>query len=319
VNARGSHAAGSAPRAGSTRQRLWLFNLDAELELARAGGPYQTPRRVAKALAPMLERAQALMASGDESLDPLAPRRRAPAPNKAPSGQRPLGCAWCPTPSALERLSRAGAELPASPSLEVLRRVNHRGFAIDLGGGAPGARFVNDEDTLARALAEPWGAWLFKRAYSFAGRGQRRIIGAPSVDDRRWLADSLRLGGFVAEPCLELVREVGIHGLIDPSGRVALGSLCVQETNAYRAWVATRLALPEDLSPQRASQLRERAEGVAEALVTAGYFGPFGIDAYLFRTSSGNIELNPLSELNARYSMGFAIGRPEFPPAADSG
>lgn len=295
------------------RRKLWLFNLDAELELARAGGPYQTPLRVAQALAPMLERAGALMSPGDESLDPLRPPRRAPATPSAGSGQRPLGVAWCPTPSALARLERAGAELPPSPRVEVLRRVNHRRFALDLGGGAPGARFVSDDAELVQALAEPWGAWLFKRAYGFAGRGQRRIIGAPSADDRRWLADSLRLGGFVAEPWLELVREVGIHGLIDASGRLVRGRVCVQETNEYRAWVSTRPATAEDLSPAQAAQLSTRAEGVASALIDAGYFGPFGLDAYFFRTRSGTIELNPLSELNARYSMGFAVGRPEFP------
>jgi len=304
VSARGSHA----------RRRLWLFNLDAELELARARGPYQTPLRVARALAPMLERASTLMAPGDASLDPLAPPRRAPSTPRAASDDHLLGVAWCPTPSALERLARAGAELPPSPSVEVLHRVNHRRFAIDLGGGAPGARFVSDENALAEVLAEPWQAWLFKRAYGFAGRGQRRIIGAPSADDRRWLADSLRLGGFVAEPWLELVREVGIHGLIDANRRFVLGRVCVQETNEYRAWISTRLATAEDLSPAQTSQLLSRAESVAAALIGAGYFGPYGIDAYLFKTPSGAVELNPLSELNARYSMGFAIGRPEFPP-----
>jgi hypothetical protein len=110
-----------------------------------------------------------------------------------------------------------------------------------------------------------------------------------------------------------LVREVGIHGLIDASGRFALGRVCVQETNEYRAWVSTRLAGHEDLSSAQASRLSERAEEVAAALLGAGYFGPFGLDAYLFRTRSGGIELNPLGELNARYSMGFAIGRPELP------
>jgi hypothetical protein len=302
------------PGGSHPRQRLWVFNLDAEIELARTGGPYQTPLRVARALAPMLERAQTLMGPGDQSLDPLAPPRRAPTNQNTASGERLLGCAWCPTPSALERLRRAGAELPPSPSIEVLRRVNHRRFAIELGAGAPGARFVSDENALAEALAEPWTAWLFKRTYGFAGRGQRRILGAPSPDDRRWLSDSLRLGGFVAEPWLELVREVGIHGLIDPHGRFVLGRICVQETNEYRAWISTRLARPDDLSSAQASQLLARAEGVASALIDAGYFGPFGIDAYLFRSGPGTIELNPLSELNARYSMGFAIGRPEFPP-----
>jgi hypothetical protein len=308
----GAANAGSAA-AGARRGRLWLFNLDAEIELARRSRPYQTPLRVARALGAMLERAQVLMAPGDESLDPLAPMGRtkpitAPKDEGRRSGERRLGCAWCPTPSALARLARAGADLPESPSVEVLGRVNHRRFAIELGGGAPGARFVSDDGALVETLAEPRGAWLFKRAYGFAGRGQRRIIGVPTKDDRRWLSDSLRLGGFVAEPWLELEREVGLHGLIDASGSFVLGRICVQETNEFRAWVSTRPALAEDLSSAQAAQLTERAEKVAAALIAAGYFGPFGIDAYLFRTRSGGLQLNPLSELNARYSMGFAVG-----------
>lgn len=301
-------------------ERLWLFNLDAELELARGGGPYQTPLRVARALEPMLARARALMAPGDESLDPLAPPTRAATPASValtPTGERRLGCAWCPTPSALTRLARAGAQLPPAPGLEVLRRVNHRRFALELGGGAPGARFVSGEADLARVLAATSGGWLFKRAHSFAGRGQRRILGPPSRDDLRWLADSLRLGGFVAEPWLELVRELAIHGLIDAGGHVTLGRLCVQETNQHRAWLSTRPARPDDLSSADANRLRERAETVAAALIDAGYFGPFGLDAYLHRTATGRIELNPLSELNARYSMGFPVGHPTFadPPS----
>lgn len=293
---------------GAARRRLWLFNLDAELELARAGGPYQTPLRVARALAPMLDRARALMSPGDVSVDPLAAPPHARSRSESLAREQLLGCAWCPTPSALERLERAGALLPPSPALPVLRRVMHRRFALELGGGAPGARYVSDDAELSRALREPLDAWLFKRAYGFAGRGQRRIIGAPSPDDRRWLADSLRQGGFVAEPWLTLVRELSVHGMIDSSGRFELGRLCVQETNAYRAWVSTRPAHAEDVSSAQAASLMERSAQVATALAGAGYFGPFGIDAYLFRTSSGAVELNSLSELNARYSMGFAVG-----------
>lgn len=307
-----SGADAGSEAAGSRRRRLWLFNLDAELELARGPGPYQTPLRVARALEPMLERARALMSPGDESLHPLEPpgalAQRAAA--AAASGVRLVGCAWCPTPSALARLSRAGAELPRSPDVAVLRRVNHRRFALELGGGAPGARFVSDEAALAQALAEPREGWLFKRAYGFAGRGQRRIVGAPSRDDRRWLSDSLRQGGFVAEPWLELARELAIHGRVDASGRLELGRICVQETDAYRAWRSTRPARPDELSSAQASRLRERAEAAAAALAGAGYFGPFGVDAYLYRARAGALELNPLSELNARFSMGFAVGLP---------
>ena len=47
---------------------------------------------------------------------------------------------------------------------------------------------------------------------------------------------------------------------------------------------------------------------VAGALCAAGYFGPFGLDAYTYRGGDGIVCLQPRSEINARYSMGFALG-----------
>jgi hypothetical protein len=291
------------------RRRLWVFNLDAELELARGpGGPYQSPLGVRRALAPMLAQACRVMSPGDRCLDLELTDPGSPLTPEAGAAERWLGAAWCPTPSAERRLRAAGAEAAPSPGFDVLRRVNHRRFYLELGGGAPGARYLNDDTELSATLAEPAQAWLFKRPFGFAGRGQRRILGEPSADDRRWLSDSLRQGGVVAEPWLELAGEIALHGLLGETTKLALGQVCVQETNAFRAWIGTRLATPADITPVETARLIERAEAVAEALSGAGYFGPFGIDAYFFRTSSGARVLNPLGELNARYSMGFPIG-----------
>jgi len=278
--------------------RLWVFNLDAELELATAG-PYQTPKHVARALEPALVHARRLMSPGDEELGATPPSPGAPR----------IGRAWCPTPSALKRLARAGVEHEPCPGVEILRHVNHRRFAFALGGGAPGSRYLETSDDLAATLREPdVPLWLCKRPFGFAGRGQRRIGRDLSADDRRWLDDSLRQGGVLAEPWLELARELCLHGRIDRAGHVALGRICTQRTDRARCWIATELLPEAELDPSQAWNLRERAHSVAAALFAAGYFGPFNIDAYLWRTPAGEVRLNPLGELNARYSMGFAIG-----------
>ena len=302
----------SAETTSSPPTRLWVLNLDAELELARSGGPYQTSLSVARGIAPALTRAESLLGPEDAILgDDGAIRRPAAAGGGTPPGvTRWLGAAWSPTPSALARLARARAELPPTPGFSVLQRVNHRRFYIELGGGAPGARYVEDEASLELTLGER-RVWLCKRPFGFAGRGQRRIPLAPSADDRRWLADGLRQGGFVAEPWLELRAELALHGVLE-SGRLGLGHVCVQHTDAFRAWVSTRRAREGELSPSHVSALRERAEAVGAALASAGYFGPFGIDAYLYATGSGALALNPLSELNARFSMGYAVGAPRL-------
>jgi hypothetical protein len=302
-------------RAAPPERRLWVFNLDAELELAREGNAYETPLPLRRALATVVPHARRLMSEGDLCFDPdpgappgaLTDARGA---SREPPREALLGAAWCPTPSALRRLARAGARLSPSPGVDVLRRVAHRRFALELGGGAPGARFVSDEAGLNATLSESRGPWLFKRAYGFAGRGQRRINGAPPADDRRWLGDGLRHGGLLAEPWLELTLELSLHGLLDEHGRLALGHVCVQQTDTYRAWLSTRRAEPGELEPAHVSALRASAESVAEALCRAGYFGPFGIDAYLYRSASGALALNALSELNPRYTMGHPIGAP---------
>ena len=54
--------------------------------------------------------------------------------------------------------------------------------------------------------------------------------------------------------------------------------------------------------------MRVERERVASALRQAGYFGPFGIDGYTYRGPGGAVCLQPRSEINARYSMGFAVG-----------
>ena len=53
-------------------------------------------------------------------------------------------------------------------------------------------------------------------------------------------------------------------------------------------------------------------ERVARALASAGYFGPFGIDAHRYELE-GKSGFCALSEINARYTMGFVTGFPRPP------
>jgi len=129
-----------------------------------------------------------------------------------------------------------------------------------------------------------------------------------SADDRRWLADGLRLGGLLGEPWLEIERELCLHGIIDRAGGVRLGCPCAQRVDAWRAWTASEPLAPGELPEAWRRALEGSAERAAEALFRAGYFGPFGIDAYSWRTARGGLELNPLGELNARFTMGFSAG-----------
>ena len=123
-------------------------------------------------------------------------------------------------------------------------------------------------------------------------------------------------GGVQIEPDVTIVAEFAIHGLLGPAGALTLGPVVKQHCDARGAWVSSeRLAVGHAPAHAPAS-LASEAERVAAALSAAGYFGPFGVDAYTYRVRrfanasdmerDGAIALQPRSEINARYTMGFA-------------
>lgn len=282
---------------------VWLLNLDAERELA-AGRPLTPNARLAARMEAVREAARrALFRPGDALL------------GEREAGGR-VGRAWCRTATARRRLEAAGARVEDWPAPETVRRVNDRAFAAALGAGPPGARFVHPAEAgdaeaevmrvLASAPPVGVGAWRVKRAFGVAGRGQRVLApGAPTEAERAWLAAGLRRGGLQLEPELAIRLELVVHGWVAGPGRWKLG---VPREQAVRggAWQAT-VDLGEARLPERwARRLRAGCEEVAEALAAAGYRGPFGLDAYVWE-DGGEGELVALSEINARYTMGWRV------------
>ncbi len=232
-----------------------------------------------------------------------------------------VGRAFCPTPRALRVLRHAGAEPEPHPECEVLLRANSRAFASSLGATLPGAAFVADEGE-ARALlrASPPSAlaeaWRVKRNFGMTGRGQRVLppseLTGPNLD---FLRAGLAEGGVQIEPNVRIVTEFAIHGFLEPGGALTLGPVVKQRCDARGAWVSS-----EQIAPEAApAGLAPEAERVAAALNAAGYFGPFGVDAYTYRVrpgagrseveneGEGTTASQLRSEINARYTMGFAV------------
>ncbi|MEO7327823.1 MAG: hypothetical protein ABI193_04555, partial [Minicystis sp.] len=248
-------------------------------------------------------RVQALLAPGDV----VVPPDGAPLPPG-----RFQGRAWCPTPRALAALARAGAVVPEAPPLAVLQRVNHRRFTAALAPTLPGARFVDalDEALALLASPSPSGTWLLKRAFGFAGRGQRRVVpGALADADHAWLRASFAPGaGLAIEPLVARTLDAGLHGFLTREGALSLGEATTQQVDGRGIWRGTQRAPSGTLLPSEQQALRDAAEESAQALHQAGYFGPFGVDAFRWIDATGEARFNARCEINARYSMGWAIG-----------
>jgi hypothetical protein len=283
--------------AGLTR-RVWILNLDAETELADPSA--HTPSRaVAERSRALHDRLEGLLPPGDEVLSPGA---------REPVDARP-GRAWCPTPRALAALARAGAIPPAAPPLAVLRRVNHRRFCAELGQTLEGARLVGSRVELGETLASRPGPWLLQRPLGFAGRGRLRLAGPPSEAEERWIAASFAAGDVLqVEPYVERLGDHGLHGHLSAAGTLVLGEPTVQRCAPTGAWEGSERAPVGSLDARETDALVAAAEEAAGALREAGYFGPFGIDAFRYRWARGEVRFNPRCEINARYSMGWAVG-----------
>jgi hypothetical protein len=294
----------------------WVLNLDADVELAAiasgaagaraAYAPRRGVREAMRAFAPGL--ARVLL---DPELDLLVDDDSPPGIARGKAGR-----AFCPTPRALRLLRRAGAEPEAHPPCDVLVRVNARAFASSLGTTLPGAAFVRHEAEARAKLATPppperSTAWRIKRNFGMAGRGQRVVDPAgPTEADLAFVRAGLREGGVQIEPDVAIVDEFAIHGVIGQGGDVTLGPTVKQRCDTQGAWVSSELASPEQAPPE----LPREAERVAAALTASRYFGPFGVDAYTYRRHGGDalIALQPRSEINARFTMGFAVSWPRL-------
>jgi len=260
----------------------WVLNLDAEVELA-GGALSAAARRRMEAMQRRFE-----IAAGDLVLDRDADRA---------DGLE--GRCGCPTPSALARLRDAGARVPDAPPVEVLRRVNERGFAHDL-IALPGTARCEDVVAAREAVARP-GRWLLFRALTFAGRGQLPVDSGRWTDAvASWVGAALRIGPVYVLPRVDIALEVSLHGMLRDD--LTLGRPVINEVDGSGQWVAARPATGELSAPERAA-LYAATERAADALRDAGYFGPFGVDA--FRHAGG---FHPLSEINARYTMAWPLG-----------
>jgi hypothetical protein len=149
------------------------------------------------------------------------------------------------------------------------------------------------------------------------GRGQR-VVFPPNVteQDLAFVRAGLTEGGVQIEPNVNIVTEFAIHGWLTPSGTLTLGPVVRQRCDVRGAWVSSERLPPE----QAPADLATEAARVATALSAARYFGPFGVDAYTYRVrgvgratdGESSTALQPRSEINARFTMGFTATSPEL-------
>jgi hypothetical protein len=120
---------------------------------------------------------------------------------------------------------------------------------------------------------------------------------------------SFALGqGLQVEPWCQRTHDFALHGYVFRSGKLLLGQPLAQHTDEQGSWLLSS-ALPEGAltDPERAA-LQHATREAGRALAAAGYFGPYGCDAFRYLDVDGEPAFQPRSEINARFSMGYPRG-----------
>lgn len=218
------------------------------------------------------------------------------------------------------------------PDPDVVRRVHDKAFALRVSrkeGYEPRSlrdlvRIFEPEELLdaQRALAAlrgqvaDWPAWTggrFCLKPRIGGSGRGRVAGRHG-DEPGELARALprlaRQGGALLEPWLARERDLSVQLHVGDDGTLTLLASLEQEVSGsgvyrgHRGRLDHRLRIastrPED------GTLFEPACALARAAWAEGFRGPCSVDAFSFRGEDG-VELRPLVELNARFSVGTVV------------
>ena len=173
---------------------------------------------------------------------------------------------------------------------------------------------------IERLAGAGFGAMVVKAIYGSSGRGQIHCRGGQvRAEQRGRLANMLRQQGqVVVEPWLDKVVDLSLHFDVGVESVAAVAGwtrFLTDGRGQYRgSFVGSLTAgLDEEVrrflygdgrDPHRLPRLGEQlAEWLAEPLSEAGYQGPVGVDAVVYRDRD-RLRLKPIVEINPRTTMG---------------
>jgi hypothetical protein len=223
---------------------------------------------------------------------------------------------WGWTASVLKWGQKFGWNCPA-PSLDTVKRVNSRAFRAELelrlAIALPQSAILTSTDQLAKHLEDfanyqpdpAVAGWVLKANFGMSGR-ERQLGRGPRMTDPvlNWAKRRLQQSSAVVfEPWLDRVAEAGIQIDIPRAGEPQLLGVLPLLTDPTGTYRGSRIQC-RDSDLQIWQSAATTALQVAREVQSAGYFGPLGIDAMQYRDRDGRLQIRPLQDLNARYTMG---------------
>ena len=251
---------------------------------------------------------------------------------------------WARTPDAVPVIESLGSPC-ALAARELFSKARHTGFLARLRAGPEFSGVSGPEEggTVVKSMEEARD-WLkrcsfpecvAKAPFSTAGRDRliRPAARKLSRAEEEWMRKTIGAQGeLVMEPWLERVLDFSIqYDLREGTGLRRRGWVVLDNTRTGRfrtATVAERFTDFLDEPTRRsvfagssrrgwvAGFFEDVLEPALESWLTGyGYFGPLGVDAFLYRGGDGEVRLKPVVEINPRFTMGrVAVELARFTP-----
>ena len=115
---------------------------------------------------------------------------------------------------------------------------------------------------------------------------------------------------------MDRTADFALHGYVDGETLV-MGEPTLSRVDGRGVWRGSERAKSGDLRTGERDALFEETLRAGRALALAGFSGPYGVDGFRYRWA-GEERFSPRCEINARYSMGWAVGMGEARPDLDS-
>ncbi len=306
-------------------RRLYVGNFDFEHELADAR--YQPPAKLGRLNADLATSWLAIAEDGDylwcpEMIDPaffaLAAAQGLPQVvpvshwADVPAGVELTPWGWTERLAALAKTRGWNSAVPPIP---LVRELNSRQFSFSLETewrcGLPGATAITRFDQLEAALrlAQEFSArMVIKANWGMSARERIFLTDRVSAADEAWIRKRLaQQGAVIIEPWVERIEEVGLQIDIpqhDAPRLVGITPLVCNDAGQYQGSWFTEPPNPGSDFHERWQPAAETALCAAQSMQDRGYFGPLGVDTIRYRSPDGTIQLRPLQDINARWTMG---------------
>src|ERR1035437_2592894 len=217
-------------------------------------------------------------------------------------------------PPATPRAGRGGARGPPPPAYEPwLCTEDEAGVAVDTLEGALEAIAAIRRRGHHRVVA--------KESHGLAGHNAIRLWEPEMLaTQQRWLIHAVQKGRqVVIEPWLDRVLDFSVQlemgprnlklrgytGLInDPKGQFQANWAAANYDRRIPVNVAALFGEAADISGRLQRLFGDILSLLEAELQRAGFVGPVGIDAFVYRTPQGGCRLKPVVEVNPRYTMG---------------